>query len=73
MSTCFVNFNHTVLYISFAAIKTTYFGSIPKQAAGERRYQGASTRLENWCPEACCGVVHAVKQLFQYYYLYFLL
>jgi hypothetical protein len=31
-----MNPNHTVLYISFAAMKTTYFGSIPKQAAEER-------------------------------------
>jgi hypothetical protein len=34
----FIQFNLTAqfFYISFAAIKTTYFGSIPKQAAGER-------------------------------------
>jgi hypothetical protein len=30
-----VNPNHTVLYVSFAAIKATYFGSIPEQSAGE--------------------------------------
>jgi hypothetical protein len=36
ISTCFGNPNCAVLYISFAAIKTTYFGNTPAWAAGDR-------------------------------------
>jgi hypothetical protein len=27
--------------------------------------------LKNWCSEVCCGVVCAMKRLYQYYYQYY--